>query len=239
MLMNSIKKLSDLIIEISKIDNLERIRYTTSHPKDFTEDLIEVHRKCKKLMPLVHLPVQSGSNKILKAMNRKHSIEEYLNVIHQLKKVKSNIQFSSDFIIGYPGETNEDFKQTLKLINKVKFINSYSYIFSARPGTPAFNLKKMNQEDVKKRLMDFQHEAKKIKNNYKKKLINKISLVLFENKIKNENKYFGRDEFFNSVIVQSNNNLTGKTKRVKILKGNHNTLFGEIISDYDQANYAA
>ena len=190
-------------------------------------------------MPLVHLPVQSGSNKILKAMNRKHSIEEYLNVIHQLKKVKSNIQFSSDFIIGYPGETNEDFKQTLKLINKVKFINSYSYIFSARPGTPAFNLKKMNQEDVKKRLMDFQHEAKKIKNNYKKKLINKISLVLFENKIKNENKYFGRDEFFNSVIVQSNNNLTGKTKRVKILKGNHNTLFGEIISDYDQANYAA
>ena len=93
-------------------------------------------------MPLVHLPVQSGSNKILKAMNRKHSIEEYLNVIHQLKKVKSNIQFSSDFIIGYPGETNEDFKQTLKLINKVKFINSYSYIFSARPGTPAFNLKK-------------------------------------------------------------------------------------------------
>ena len=233
------KKLSDLIIEISKIDNLERIRYTTSHPKDFTEDLIEVHRKCKKLMPLVHLPVQSGSNKILKAMNRKHSIEEYLNVIHQLKKVKSNIQFSSDFIIGYPGETNEDFKQTLKLINKVKFINSYSYIFSARPGTPAFNLKKMNQEDVKKRLMDFQHEAKKIKNNYKKKLINKISLVLFENKIKNENKYFGRDEFFNSVIVQSNNNLTGKTKRVKILKGNHNTLFGEIISDYDQANYAA
>ncbi len=233
------KKLSDLIIEISKIDNLERIRYTTSHPKDFTEDLIEVHRNCKKLMPLVHLPVQSGSNKILKAMNRKHSIEEYLNVIHQLKKVKSNIQFSSDFIIGYPGETNEDFKQTLKLINEVKFINSYSYIFSARPGTPAFNLKKMNQEDVKKRLMDFQHEAKKIKKNYKKKLINKISLVLFENKIKNENKYFGRDEFFNSVIVQSNNNLTGKTKRVKILKGNHNTLFGEIISDYDQANYAA
>ena len=233
------KKLSDLIIEISKIDNLERIRYTTSHPKDFTEDLIEVHRNCKKLMPLVHLPVQSGSNKILKAMNRKHSIEEYLNVIHQLKKVKSNIQFSSDFIIGYPGETNEDFKQTLKLINEVKFINSYSYIFSARPGTPAFNLKKINQEDVKKRLMDFQYEAKKIKKNYKKKLINKISLVLFENKIKNENKYFGRDEFFNSVIVQSNNNLTGKTKRVKILKGNHNTLFGEIISDYDQANYAA
>ncbi len=233
------KKLSDLIIELSKIDNLERIRYTTSHPKDFTEDLIEVHRNCKKLMPLVHLPVQSGSNKILEAMNRKHTVEEYLKVIHQLKKVKSNIQFSSDFIIGYPGETKEDFKQTLKLINEVKFINSYSYIFSARPGTPAFNLKKMNQEEVKKRLMDFQYEAKKIKNDYKKKLINKISLVLFENKIKNENKYFGRDEFFNSVIAESNDNLTGKTKKVKILRGNHNTLFGEITSDFDQANYAA
>jgi tRNA-2-methylthio-N6-dimethylallyladenosine synthase len=233
------KRLSDLIYDISKINNLKRIRYTTSHPKDFTKDLIDAHKNCKKLMPLIHLPVQSGSNKILKAMNRKHTIEEYLNVIEELKNAKSNIQFSSDFIIGYPGETNKDFFETLKLINNIKYINSYSYIFSARPGTPAFNLKKIDQVEAKKRLTDFQNEAKKIKTNYKKKLINKYSNVLFENKLINQDKYFGRDEFFNSVIVESKNDLVGKIKKIKLLKGNHNTLFGEIYSNVNETNYAA
>ena len=120
------KRLSDLILEISKIKNLKRIRYTTSHPTDFTDDLVEVHKNCEKLMPLIHLPVQSGSNKILREMNRKHSIEEYLKVIEKIKKVKPNIKFSSDFIIGYPGETYNDFKKTIQLMNNVKFINSYS-----------------------------------------------------------------------------------------------------------------
>ena len=233
------KRLSDLIYEISKINNLERIRYTTSHPKDFTKDLIDIHKNCKKLMPLIHLPVQSGSNTILKSMNRKHTIEEYLSVIEKLKKAKPNIQFSSDFIIAYPGETNEDFMKTLKLMNNIKYINSYSFIFSARPGTPAFNLKRINQSEAKKRLMDFQYVAKKIKTNYRKKLINKYSYVLFENKLINQNKYFGRDEFFNSVIVESKNDLTGKIKKIKLLKGNHNTLFGEVCSDENQKNYAA
>ena len=125
------------------------------------------------------------------------------------------------------------------MINEVKFINTYSYIFSARPGTPAFNLKQMNQIDIKKRLIDFQFEAKKIKTNYRKKIINKIATVLFENKIEDENKYFGRDEFFNSVIVNSKDNLIGKIKKVKLLNGNHNTLFGEIITNLDRTNYAA
>ena len=106
------KRLSDLILEISKIKDLKRIRYTTSHPRDFTEDLIEVHKNCEKLMPLVHLPVQSGSDKILKAMNRKHTINEYLHIVDKLRKVKPNIKFSSDFIIGYPSETLKDFKKT-------------------------------------------------------------------------------------------------------------------------------
>jgi tRNA-2-methylthio-N6-dimethylallyladenosine synthase len=118
------KRLSDLIIEISKIKKLKRIRYTTSHPKDFTDDLIQVHKDCSKLMPLIHLPVQSGSNKILEAMNRKHIIEEYLEIINKLKNINAGIQFSSDFIIGYPGETNEDFEQTLELMKRVRFINS-------------------------------------------------------------------------------------------------------------------
>ena len=130
-------KLSDLILEISKMEKLKRIRYTTSHPRDFTKDLIDIHRTCKKLMPLIHLPVQSGSNKILKAMNRKHTIEEYLEIINKLLDVNPKIKFSSDFIIGYPGETKLDFMKTIELMNKVKFINSYSFIYSSRPGTPA------------------------------------------------------------------------------------------------------
>ena len=182
------KRLSHLILEISKIKNLERIRYTTSHPRDFTEDLIEAHKNCKKLMPLIHLPVQSGSNKILKEMNRKHSIADYLEVIEKLKQVKPNIKFSSDFIIGYPGETHDDFQKTLKLMKDIRFINSFSFIFSARPGTPAFNLTNVDQEDAKKRLLNFQIVAEKIKTEFRKDLINKVSTVLFENKTKNENK---------------------------------------------------
>mgnify|MGYP001316056656 CR=1 FL=1 len=233
------KRLSDLILEIAKIKDLKRIRYTTSHPTDFTDDLVEVHKNCEKLMPLIHLPVQSGSNKILQEMNRKHTIEEYLTIIAKVKKVKQNVQFSSDFIIGYPGETHDDFKKTIELLNSVKFINSYSFIYSARPGTPAFNLTNINHDDAKKRLMDFQQTAEKIKTTYRNNLINKISKVLFENKTKNEKKYFGRDEYFNSVIVKSENNLIGKIENIKILEINQNTLFGKVISNFDQKNHAA
>ena len=233
------KKLSDIISEISKIKNLKRIRYTTSHPRDFSKDLIDAHKNCEKLMPLIHLPVQSGSNKVLKAMNRKHTIKEYLKVVEKLIELRPNIKFSSDFIIGYPTETYEDFQQTLNLMNNIKFINSYSFIFSARPGTPAYNLEMVNEKEAKKRLVEFQSLADKIKINYRKELINKNAKVLFENKAKNENKYFGRDEYFNSVIVESKCNLIGKIKDVKILTVNQNTLFGEIISNLNQTNYAA
>jgi len=233
------KRLSNLILEISKIKDLKRIRYTTSHPLDFTQDLIDVHKECKKLMPLIHLPVQSGSNKILRAMNRKHTIEEYLKIIDKLIKINPRIKFSSDFIIGYPGESLDDFKLTELLMKNVKYINSYSFIFSARPGTPASDLVKVHQYEAKKRLISFQKTAEEIKTKYRKSLIDNISNVLFENKTKNENKYFGRDEYLNSVIVRSNENLVGDIKRVKIISGNHNTLYGEIVSDLNQNNYAA
>jgi tRNA-2-methylthio-N6-dimethylallyladenosine synthase len=233
------KKLSNLIQEISKIKNLKRIRYTTSHPVDFTDDLIEAHKKCKKLMPLIHLPVQSGSNRILKAMNRKHTVEEYLEIVKRLIKVKPEIKFSSDFIIGYPGETYEDFKRTVTLMTKIGFINSFSFIFSARPGTPAFKLDRINEKDAKDRLVKFQRVAEDIKTNYRMNLINKTVSVLFENRMKSGKRYFGRDEYFNSVIVESDNDLTGKLKNVKILRGNHNSLFGEISSIINQTNYAA
>ena len=233
------KSLSDLILEISKIENLKRIRYTTSHPVDFTDNLIKAHEDCKKLMPLIHLPVQSGSDKILKAMNRKHNIEQYMKIIQKLKKLKINIKFSSDFIIGYPGETAEDFNKTLNLMKNIEFINSYSFIFSGRPGTPAFNLPKVDNIEAKKRLIQFQTVAGNIKKKYRETLINQTRAVLFENKINNDNIYFGRDEYFNSVVVKSDERLTGTIKNIKILESNQNTLFGKIISTISQKKSAA
>ena len=233
------KKLSDLIFEVSQIKNLKRIRYTTSHPRDFSEDLIQVHKYCEKLMPLIHLPVQSGSNKILKNMNRKHTIEEYLEIIKKLKSIKSNVKFSSDFIIGYPGETEDDFAKTIELMKEVKFINSYSFLYSARPGTPAFNLNKIDENIAKERLFLFQNLSKKIKTEYRENLLSKTMTVLFENETKEKNKYFGRDEYFNSVIVESNENLVNKIKKIKIIKINQNTLFGEIDMHSIQNNFAA
>ena len=233
------KKLSDLIFEVSQIKDLKRIRYTTSHPRDFSEDLIQVHKYCEKLMPLIHLPVQSGSNKILKNMNRKHTIEEYLEIIKKLKNIKSKVKFSSDFIIGYPGETEDDFKKTIELMNEIKFINSYSFLYSARPGTPAFNLDKIDENIAKERLFLFQNLSKKIKTEYRETLLSKTMTVLFENETKEKNKYFGRDEYFNSVIVESNENLVNKIKKIKIIKINQNTLFGEIDMHSIQNNFAA
>ena len=233
------KKLSDLIFEVSQIKDLKRIRYTTSHPRDFSQDLIQVHKYCEKLMPLIHLPVQSGSNKILKNMNRKHTIEEYLEIIKKLKNIKSNVKFSSDFIIGYPGETEDDFKKTIELMKEVKFINSYSFLYSARPGTPAFNLDKIDENKAKERLFLFQNLSKKIKTEYRETLLSKTMTVLFENETKEKNKYFGRDEYFNSVIVESNENLVNKIKKIKIIKINQNTLFGEIDMHSIQNNFAA
>ena len=233
------KKLSDLIFEIAKIEDLKRIRYTTSHPIDFTDDLIDAHKICKKLMPLIHLPVQSGSNKILKKMNRKHSIENYIEIINKLIAVNPNIKFSSDFIIGYPEESEDDFNKTVEIMNKVRFINSYSFIFSARPGTPAFRLKKINENTAKKRLSIFQAIAEKIKIDYRKQLLTKKISVLFENHMKNENKYFGRDEYFNSVVVESDENLTGKIKDIEVIEINRNTLFGKLYSDRNQKGFAA
>ena len=233
------KKLSDLIFEVSQIKDLKRIRYTTSHPRDFSQDLIQAHKYCEKLMPLIHLPVQSGSNKILKNMNRKHTIEEYLEIIKKLKSIKSNVKFSSDFIIGYPGETEDDFKKTIELMKEVKFINSYSFLYSARPGTPAFNLDKIDENIAKERLFLFQNLSKKIKTEYRETLLSKTMTVLFENETKEKNKYFGRDEYFNSVIVESNENLVNKIKKIKIIKINQNTLFGEIDMHSIQNNFAA
>ncbi len=224
------KRLSDLLFALEKISGLQRIRYTTSHPKDLTQDLIEAHGDCKKLMPILHLPVQSGSSRMLKLMNRNHTIEEYLKLIEKLKIKKPTMKFSSDFIIAYPGETDKDFEKTVQLMKEVKFINSYSFIFSPRPGTPAATLKEIDGLIAKKRLAYFQNTSNDVKSEYRNQLVNTIVNVLFENKVKDENKYFGRDEHFNSVIVESNTELSGEIKEVKINNCNQNTLFGEVVS---------
>jgi len=232
------KKLSDLICEISKIEDLKRIRYTTSHPLDFSKDLIQAHKKFKKLMPLIHLPVQTGSNKILKNMGRNHSVEDYLLIISELEKANPLIKFSSDFIIGYPGETDKDFEETLRLLKKVNFINTYSYIYSPRPGTPAARMKKTDITVAKNRLLIFQKTAEEIKMKYRKRFFNEISSILFENKIGNKGEFFGRDEYLNSVIVKSEKNLIGRIEKVKIYEGNQNTLFGKI-EDFENKDFAA
>ena len=234
---NNSKKLSDLIYALSDLKGLERLRYTSSHPKDVTDDLIKAHRDCHKLMPLLHLPVQSGSNFILNKMNRNHSIEEYIETINKLKLARPEIKFSSDFIISFPGESEQDFKKSINLLEKINFINTYSFIYSQRPGTPASKFKEVPEQISKKRLIEFQDLANEIKINYRKSLMNTSSKVLFENKMTDQ-KYFGRDEFYNSVIVESKKNIIGKLVSVKLKKFNLNTLFGEI-DHYEHESYVA
>ena len=225
---DKIYKLSNLIMELDKITELKRIRYTTSHPKDMTEDLIQCYSSSKKLMPFVHLPIQSGSNKILKLMNRNHKVEKYLEIYRMIKEINNEVEFSSDFIIGYPGEMDSDFNDTMELVKNIKFINSYSFIFSPRPGTPAARLKPVDKEIAKERLINIQEllEEHQIKKN--QAFIDKSIEVLVENKLKNQKKYFGRNVFLNSVIFEGEKKYIGKLVDVKITKTNRNTLFGKI-----------
>ena len=227
-------RLSDLILNIEKLNEIKRVRYTTSHPKDMTNDLIEVYKSSNKLMPLLHLPVQSGSNKILKLMNRNHSIENYLETFNKLKKINSKIEFSSDFIIAYPGEENQDFEDTLNLIKKVKFINSYSYIFSPRPGTVSENLKLIDKKTSFERLEKIQIELFENQFQKNKSLENSIVEVLAENFTEDQTKVFGRTKYMTSVIFDGKKSDIGEIVQVKINKSNRSTLFGEIIDNSNQ-----
>ena len=220
-------KLSDLIFEIEKYSDIKRIRYTTSHPKDMSDDLIEVYKYSKKLMPLVHLPVQSGSNKILELMNRKHTLSEYYKIYDRLKEINQNIQFSSDFIIGYPGEEDIDFNATFELIQKIKFINSYSFIFSPRPGTVAADLKLTDKKISMDRLEKIQSRLYQNQMQVNKSFENKTINVLVENFTDDKTQVFGRSEYMTSVIFNGKKDDIGKIVPVKINKSNRTTLFGE------------
>ncbi|WP_440926550.1 tRNA (N6-isopentenyl adenosine(37)-C2)-methylthiotransferase MiaB [Candidatus Pelagibacter sp.] len=227
-------RLSDLILNIEKISEIKRVRYTTSHPKDMTEDLIEIYKNSKKLMPLVHLPVQSGSNKILNLMNRKHTIEEYLNIFDKLKEINPKIEFSSDFIIGYPGEEDQDFKDTFNLIERIKFINSYSFIFSPRPGTVAENLELIEKKISIERLEKIQSILFENQIRMNKSLEGKVIDVLVENLTEDKSKAFARSEYMTSVIFNGKKSDIGKIVQVRIKDSNRNTLFGEILTNSDQ-----
>ena len=220
-------KLSDLIFKLQSFDDLKRIRYTTSHPKDMTSDLIKCHESVKKLMPTLHLPVQSGSNKILEKMNRKHNREEYLSIIRKLLKSRPGITFSSDFIVGYPGETEKDFHDTISLIKDVNFINSFSFIYNPRPGTPAFNDKLIEKEVQKERLKILQNLLEKIQIGENKNKVGQVQEVLIENKMKNQSNYFGRTNNLTPVVVsEANDKDLGNVVNVRIKNYNRNTLFG-------------
>ena len=223
------QRLSNLILEIEEIPGIDRIRYTTSHPKDMTEDLIQVYKTSKKLMPLVHLPVQSGSDKVLELMNRKHTIKNYLEKIYKLKKINPEIQFSSDFIIAYPGETDDDFKDTLELIKKVKFISSFSFIFSPRPGTVASNLPRVDKKISTKRLQIVQKILFENQIKMNKSFENTKQNVLVENRTDDKTKLFGRSEYMMPVLFEGNDDLIGKIVKIKILSSNRNSLFGEVL----------
>jgi len=227
-------RLSNLILEIEKFSEIKRIRYMTSHPKDMTNDLIEVYKNSEKLMPLVHLPVQSGSDKILDLMNRKHTISEYHKIYDKLKEINPNIEFSSDFIIGYPGEDDQAFQATFELIKKIKFINSFSFIFSPRPGTVAADFKLTDKKISMERLEIIQNQLFDNQTKMNKSLENKTINVLVENLTEDKTQLFGRSEYMTSVIFNGKKEDIGKVVQVKINRSNRSKLFGDLVINSNQ-----
>ena len=223
--------ISKLIDEISKLDDVKRIRYTTSHPNNMDHELMKLHGSNEKLMPFLHLPVQSGSNEILKNMNRKYTVDEYKKIIDTLKKYRPNIEISSDFIIGFPGETEKDFQETLDLIDYVQFKQSYSFIYSERPGTKAANIEDITPiEEKKNRLKTLQKKLENIQLKFNTSFCNtNISNVLIENQSQsNPEYYFGRSKFLQPVYVKAKDLVVGDVVPIGIETCNHKSLYGTI-----------
>jgi tRNA-2-methylthio-N6-dimethylallyladenosine synthase len=222
--------LGKLIIELDKIDGLERIRYTTSHPRDMHDELYEAHATSAKLMPFLHLPVQSGSDKILKLMNRKHDREFYFDIIKKLRIARPDIAFSSDFIIGFPGEEEEDFKATLDLIDKVGFGQCYSFKYSKRPGTPAADKQNQVDESVKsERLQIVQKLLSSQQLDFNKRFYGKTLEVLFDRK--SDTQKIGRSPYLQSVCIDSDNDALHNTiQKVKITNSGPYSLNGELVT---------
>ena len=237
----NINNLAKLIDEASKIKGVERIRYTTSHPKDMDDDLINIHGDNQKLMPFLHLPIQSGSNSVLKAMNRKHSRQDYFKIIEKLRKSRPDIGLSSDFIVGFPGETDKDFEDTIDLVRQIGFSQCYSFKYSMRPGTPASEAENQIPENIKdQRLAILQKLLTEQQIEFNKKFENTRMAVLFEKEapksVKNNNskiQLWGKSPWLQSVVVDIEENLIqeyiGNIVDVKIIKSRPSSLIAEII----------
>ncbi len=219
-----------LIAIVAQISGIERIRYTTSHPVEFSERLIQAYAEVPELVSHLHLPVQSGCDKILTSMKRGHTTLEYKSKIRKLREIRPDISISSDFIIGFPGETQADFEQTMALINEVGFDKSFSYIFSARPGTPAADYPDEETLEVKKqRLALMQQTIDKSTEVISKNMIGSVQKVLVENKAKKSDGLFGRTENMRNTHFKGDEALIGQIVNVKITDAKANSLMGELV----------
>jgi tRNA-2-methylthio-N6-dimethylallyladenosine synthase len=221
--------LARLIKKLAKIEGLERLRYTTSHPNDMSEDLILAHRDIEKLMPYLHLPFQSGSNKILEAMNRKHDIPTYLETIERFREVRPDIAISTDIIVGFPGETDKDFEATLDLVRRVKYAQAFSFKYSNRPGTTASTMENQIEEHVaSERLQILQELLKKQQLAFNKTLIGRKLPILLEKPGRLEEQLVGRSPYLQPVHVIAPDRLIGEIITVKITDATRNSLTGKL-----------
>ena len=221
--------LAQLIWKLEKINGLERIRYTTSHPNDMTDDLIDAHRDCQKLMPYLHLPVQSGSNKILKRMNRSHTAETYIDLISRIRKVRPDILISGDFIVGFPEETDDDFEDTLELIRQVEYGQSYSFKYSVRPGTPAAERQQVTEDVKNTRLQELQKLLVEQQKTVQQDMVGRTVRVLFEKHGRQIDQVVGKSDYLHAVHASGDDDKIGCVENVLITKSNTNSLQGKII----------
>ncbi|KPD14165.1 tRNA (N6-isopentenyl adenosine(37)-C2)-methylthiotransferase MiaB [Phaeobacter sp. 11ANDIMAR09] len=221
--------LAQLIWELDKVDGLERIRFTTSHPNDMMDDLIEAHGTCKKLMPYLHLPVQAGSDKILKRMNRSHTAESYLRLIERIRAARPDILISGDFIVGFPEETDEDFQATLDLVEEVKYGTAYSFKYSTRPGTPAAERPQVDPVEADDRLQRLQALLTRQQREIQDSMVGREVGVLFEKPGRLEGQMLGKSDYLHAVHVADCDRQIGDLARVRIVSSRTNSLAGELI----------
>ena len=226
---NSQFTLAQLIWKLENISGLERIRYTTSHPNDMTDDLIDAHANCKKLMPYLHLPVQSGSNKILKKMNRSHTAEAYVDLICRVRKARPDILISGDFIVGFPEETDDDFADTMELIRTVKYGQSYSFKYSVRPGTPAAERMQVPEGKKNIRLQELQKLLSEQQKTVQEDMVGRTVSVLFEKTGRQIGQVVGKSDYLHAVHVPGEENKVGLLENVLITGSNTNSLEGKIL----------
>ena len=218
-----------LIRAIAEIDGLDRIRYTTSHPNDMADDLIEAHGSEQKLMPYLHLPVQSGSDRILKAMNRKHTAEEYLRLIDRIRAARPDIMLTSDFIVGFPGETDADHRATLGLVERVGFGTAFSFKYSPRPGTPAYERPEVESNVADARLQELQALLSRQQKAAQEGMVGRELSVLFEKPGRNDGQMVGKSDYLHAVFVEAPEAKVGDLVRVRITHSAANSLAGELL----------